>query len=98
MMQDNESTVSDPVDDNETNTTTDDTNTTDYDYGSVESVDYDGLLDKLIEGIHMHDSHYSIYSRHQIKINHEINLGDLLIATILALILIHMFLRDFVRR
>jgi len=98
-MQDNESTVSDPVDDKETNTTTDDTNTTDYDYGSsVESVDYDGLLDKLIEGIHMHDSNYSIYSRHQIKINHEINLGDLLIATILALILIHMFLRDFVRR
>lgn len=61
-------------------------------------VDSANFFSDLLQAMRMDDPDYTVYSRYHIHVNHAIDLGDLLIATILALIFIHMFLRDFIRR
>lgn len=60
--------------------------------------DLHNFFSDLLEMMRIDDPYYTVYSRHKIHINHAIDLGDLLIATILALILIHMFMRDYIKR
>lgn len=60
--------------------------------------DLGNFFSDLLQAMRMDDPDYTVHSRYHIHVNHAIDLGDLLIATILALIFIHMFLRDFIRR
>lgn len=60
--------------------------------------DLENYFSDLLEVMRLDDPDYSVHSRYHIHINHAIDLGDLLIATILALIFIHMFMRDFIKR
>lgn len=57
----------------------------------------ESTYENLAEWLRFHDPDYSIHSKYNIHLIHSIDLGDILIATILALIFIHMFLRDFIR-